>query len=87
MFCHDAHFNEPWPSAEICRAAIEEVQRGINALSPAAAVSTWLGAESAHQMLPCLTQGAARCSTAAEAQLCHTAPRLIPARRTVHLIQ
>ena len=28
MFCHDVHFNEPWPSAEICRAAIEEsVQR------------------------------------------------------------
>ena len=27
MFCHDAHFKEPWPSAEICRAAIEESQR------------------------------------------------------------
>ena len=27
MFCHDVHFNEPWPSAEICRAAIEECHR------------------------------------------------------------
>ena len=25
MFCHDAHFNEPWPSVEICRAAIERL--------------------------------------------------------------
>ena len=27
MFCHDVHFNEPWPSAEICRAAIKECHR------------------------------------------------------------
>ena len=24
MFCHDVHFNEPWPSARNCRAAIEK---------------------------------------------------------------